>query len=391
MTVSTIAHVEAIPIRVERDVPYLGPLEPGVRTTPTGYFVRPGNRSVYPVHDQSVLVRIECDDGVVGWGECVAFVVPQAHVAIVEELLGPVLIGRDATDPAVIYHDLYDMMRVRGFFGGFYHDCLAAIDIALWDALGKRCGFPLCKLLGGRRRERIPAYVSGLPEPTLDGRAELATTWKAKGFSAFKFASAVSHDGTAEEMRVLRAALGDDVDILCDLHWKHTAPAAIKLIDKLDEHDLRVAEAPCRPEDIAGQAQVAAAVRCPVGIGEELRTVHEFLPRLERRVAGVLQPEMARTGVTSFMAIAALGEAFGCEVMPHASIGLGLFQAASLHASAVIRDLPYHEYQHSIFDRCLPHLTGDMACGDGQFTLPTGPGLGVEPKPESLPQLRLTT
>ncbi|MEM6312928.1 MAG: mandelate racemase/muconate lactonizing enzyme family protein [Planctomycetota bacterium] len=388
---STIAHVEAIPIRLERDVPYLGPLEPGVRTTPTGYFVRPGNRSVYPVHDQSVLVRIECDDGVVGWGECVAFVVPQAHVAIVDELLGPLLIGRDATDPAVIYHDLYDMMRVRGFFGGFYHDCLAAIDIALWDALGKRCGLPLCKLLGGRRRERIPAYVSGLPEPTLDGRAELATTWKAKGFSAFKFASAVSHDGTAEEMRVLRAALGDDVDILCDLHWKHTSPAAIKLVDKLDQHDLRVAEAPCRPEDVAGQAQVAAAVRCPVGIGEELRTVHEFLPRLERRAAGVLQPEMGRTGVTSFMAIAALGEAFGCEVMPHASIGLGLFQAASLHASAVIRDLPYHEYQHSIFDRCLPYLTGDMACGDGQFTLPTGPGLGVEPKPESLPQLRLTT
>ncbi|MEM1356482.1 MAG: mandelate racemase/muconate lactonizing enzyme family protein [Planctomycetota bacterium] len=386
---TAITHVDAIPIRIPRDEPYLGKLEDGVTVTETGYFVRPGNRSVYSIHDQSLLVKITTKNGVVGWGECVAFVAPQANAAIIDEVLGPLLIGRDVSDPAVIYHDLYDLMRVRGFFGGYYHDCLAAIDIALWDAFGKAAGQPVCQLLGGCRHATMPAYVSGLPKPTLAERVELAKVWQARGFSAFKFASAVSHEGTADEMAALRAALGPEPDILCDMHWKHTAQAAIKLIDAMDAHNLCVAEAPCRPEDIAGQAQVAAAVRCPLGIGEELRTIHEYVPRFERRAIGVIQPEMGRTGITSFMEICSMAKGFGCTVMPHASIGIGVFQAASLHASAPLPHLVYHEYQHSIFDKNLAYVTGDMACAGGRFTVPTGPGLGVEPRAEVLDELRI--
>ncbi len=381
---SRIHKVQAFPIRIPRDTPYLGKLEEGVITTDTGYFVRPGNRSVYSIHDQSLLVKITTDDGVVGWGECVAFVAPQANAAIINEVVGPLLIGRDVTGPAVIYHDLYDMMRVRGFFGGYYHDSIAAVDIAVWDAFGKTVGQPLCNLLGGRRHDTLPAYVSGLPKPTLDERVALAKAWQSKGFNAFKFASAVSHEGTADEMAALRQGLGDKADILCDMHWKHTAPEAIRLIDAMDRHNLCVAEAPCRPEDIEGQAKVAAAIRCPVGIGEELRTTYEYLPRFERRAIGVIQPEMGRTGITSFMEICALAKAFGCMVMPHASIGIGIFQAASLHASLPLPHLVYHEYQHSIFDKNLRFVTGDMRCQAGRFHVPTGAGLGVEPNEEAL-------
>ena len=152
----------------------------------------------------------------------------------------------------------------------------------------------------------------------------------------------------------------------------------------MDRHSLCVAEAPCRPEDIEGQARVAAAVRCPVGIGEELRTIYEFLPRLEKRAIGVIQPEIGRTGITSFMEICSTAKAFGCTVMPHASIGIGVFQAASLHASAPLPHLVYHEYQHSIFDKNLRYVTGDMRCEAGVFHVPAGPGLGVEPNEEAL-------
>ncbi|MEO0964642.1 MAG: mandelate racemase/muconate lactonizing enzyme family protein [Planctomycetota bacterium] len=384
-----IRDVTAIPIRIPRDEPYLGKLEDGVAVTDTGYFVRPGNRSIYSIYDQSLLVKVTTGDGVVGWGECVAFVAPQANAAIVDEVLGPLLIGRRVSDPVVIYHDLYDMMRVRGFFGGYYHDCLAAIDIAIWDAFGKTSGQPVCRLLGGRRHDRLPAYVSGLPKPTLDERLELARSWQRQGFDAFKFASAVSHEGTAREMVALRETLGESAEILCDMHWKHTAPEAIRLIDQMDAHRLCVAEAPCRPEDIAGQAQVAAAVRCPVGIGEELRTIHEYVPRFERRAIGVIQPEMGRTGISSFMEICSMARGFGCTVMPHASIGIGLFQAASLHASAALPHLQYHEYQHSIFDKNLRYITGDMTCANGGFTVPAGSGLGVEPRADALDELRI--
>lgn len=374
-----IRSVEPMIVRIPRDVPYLGPLEEGVTVTPGGYFIRPGNRSVYSIHDQSVLVRVETQDGVVGWGECVAFVAPEAVCAIVRELLGPLLVGRALSNPSAVYHELNDLMRVRGFFGGFYHDTIAAIDIALWDAFARSLNRPLVELLGGQFHSKIPAYVSGLPESTLEKRVALARSWQARGFNACKFASAVSHEGTVEEMAALRLGLGEKATILCDLHWKHTAPAAMKLITQMDEHDLAVAEAPCQPEDIEGQAQVAAAVRCPVGIGEELRTVYEFRPRFERRCMGVIQPEMGRTGITSFMEICQLSRAFHTTVMPHASIGIGIFQAASLHAAAALPNLVYHEYQHSIFDSNLKYLRGEMRCEAGFFNLPQGPGLGVVP------------
>ncbi len=382
-----IRSVEAFVITVPREEPYLGKLEDGVEVSAEGYFVRPGNRSIYPINDRSVLVRLTTEGGVVGWGECVAFVAPEANVAIIEKVLAPFVIGRDVRDPAVLYHDMYDLMRVRGFFGGYYHDSIAAVDIAIWDAYARSLDQPLSRVLGGQRHKALPAYVSGLPKSTLAERAELARQWQARGFPAVKFASAVSHEGTVQEMCRLREALGSKTAILCDMHWKHTAPAAIKLIHQMDDYDLCVAEAPCQPEDVEGQAQVAAAVRCPVGVGEELRTVFEYRPRFERRCMGVIQPEMRRTGITSFMEICTLSRAFHTTIMPHASIGIGIFQAASLHASATLPNIVYHEYQHSIFDKNLRYVSGDMTCGVGQFSVPTGAGLGVTPLADALEEL----
>ena len=378
----TIRSVDVFPIRIPRETPYLGPLEKGVAPNEKGYIVRTGNRSVYSIHDQSVLVRVTSSGGAVGWGECVGFVGPQVAATILNEILVPLVLGRDPHDAGAIYEDLYDAMRVRGFFGGFYHDALAALDIALWDLCGKLTGLPLSKLLGGQRRTAIPAYVSGLPKATLKERAALAKEWVGKGFSAVKFAAAVAHDGEVAEMRAIREAVGPKVKILADLHWKHSAGAAIKLITELERDDLYIAEAPVHPEDIEGQARVAQAVKTPVAIGEEYRTVYEYEPRFRRSCMDVVQPEMGRTGLTSFWKICQMAQAFHCAVMPHASIGIGLFQAASLQASACILDLPYHEYQHSIFDKNLRYLTGNMRCEAGYFHLPEGPGLGVEPTDE---------
>jgi galactonate dehydratase len=272
-------------------------------------------------------------------------------------------------------------MRVRGFFGGFYLDALAAVDIALWDLLGRRLGVPVSTLLGGRRHATIPAYVSGLPKATLAERAALAAEWVAKGFAGVKFAAAVADDGVVEEMAALREAVGPRVDVMVDLHWRHTAPEAIRLIRRLEAHGLCFAEAPCAPEDIEGQALVARSVGAPVALGEELRTVHEWLPRFERRALGIAQPEMGRTGITEFARIGTLAQAFHVAVVPHAAIGCGVFMAASLQAASTLPRVPYHEYQHSIFDRNLRFVAGDMACESGAYRVPTGPGIGVEPAP----------
>ena len=150
--------IEVFSLATERETPYLGTLRPGEEPNGRGYFVRRGNGTVYPVFDRSVLVRIETNGGTVGWGETYGLVAPGAVGEIINDLLAGFAIGRDPSDPAAIYDDLYGLMRVRGYTGGFLGDALAAIDIALWD---------ICRTTGGaigRRppRRRGPQHDPGL-------------------------------------------------------------------------------------------------------------------------------------------------------------------------------------------------------------------------------------
>jgi len=375
-----VAGVEAIVVSLPRDTPYLGPLGANERVDARGYVVRAGNRTIYPTTDMSVIVKVTADDGTIGWGETYGIVAPEAVVAIIEDVLGPQVVGRDPRDAVAIQEDLYDLMRVRGHFGGFYVDAIAGIDIALWDLFGKVVGQPVAKLLGGHRTDTIPAYVSGLPGASLADKITLARDFAARGFDAFKYAAAVSFDGIEEEMRALREALGPRARLMVDLHWKFTAGEAIALVERLARYAPYFVEAPCAPEDLEGQVQVAAASKVPVALGEELRTVFEFRPRFVQRAMTFAQPEMGHTGISQFMQIAHMAHAFHVKVIPHASVGVGIYQAASLHASAALPNVPMHEYQHSVFDRNLAFVSTTMRCEGGAFTLPEGPGLGIEPK-----------
>jgi len=378
-TFPKICRVETFIISIPRDVPYMGPLGPGESINERGYLIRHGNRSIYPSTDMSVLIKITADDGTIGWGETYGIVAPNAVTSIIDDVLGPVVVGRDPRDVVTIQDDLYDLMRVRGFFGGFYVDSIAGVDIAIWDLFGKLVGQPVVKLLGGQRQTQIPAYVSGLPGKTLDDRLRVAKDFKARGFDAFKYHSAVSFDGIVEEMRVLREGLGSEVKLMVDLHWKFTAQEAIQLIEQITPYRPYFVEAPCQPEDIEGQAHVGANIKVPLALGEEWRTVYEYRPRMERRSMSIIQPEMGHIGVSQFMQICRMANAFHMKVIPHASIGIGIFQAASLHATAALPNSPMHEYQHSIFDRNLQYVNTAMTCTNGAFTMPEGPGLGIEP------------
>lgn len=380
---SPVASVEVFTLTRQRETPYLGALRPGETVNPNGYVVRRGNRTVYPVFDRSVLVRIVTRDGIVGWGETYGIVAPGAVAAIINDLLAGFVVGRTATDPGAVYDDLYDMMRVRGYGGGFYVDALAAIDIALWDIAGREAGAPVAALLGGGIAT-IPAYVSGLPERTRAARAELARCWQGRGFDAFKFATPVADDGPAAEMESLRAALGPDARIAADMHWNQTADEALALIAAMAPHDPWFAEAPVWTEDIAGLEAVSKGTDVPIAVGEEWRTAWDMRHRIERCRIAIVQPEMGHTGITGFVRIGRLAAEHGIEVIPHATIGAGIFLAASLQAASTLPTLAGHEFQHSIFEPNRELLRGDMDCREGRYRLPDGPGLGVEPSEEAL-------
>ncbi|WP_248446340.1 mandelate racemase/muconate lactonizing enzyme family protein [Sinorhizobium meliloti] len=383
-----VKKIESFTLTLPRDKPYLGKSRAGEEPNGRGYLVRKGNRTVYPTYDRSVLVRIETENGAVGWGETYGLVAPRATMEIIDDLFADFTMGRDPFDAAAIHDDLYDLMRVRGYTGGFYVDALAAIDIALWDLAGKLAGLPVCKLLGGRRRDRIDAYISGLPEDTRVKRAELAASWQAKGFSSFKFASPVADDGVVREIETLRERLGAGARIACDMHWTQTASEAIALIRAMEPHGLWFAEAPVRTEDVEGLGRVAASVTTAIAVGEEWRTVYDMVPRVARNALAIVQPEMGHKGITQFMRIGQYAHTHHIKIIPHATIGSGIFLAASLQASAALANVDCHEFQHSIFEPNRRLLDGDMDCTEGQYILPTGPGLGVEPSKEALALLK---
>lgn len=374
-----IAAVETFIVTMPRDTPYLGPLAPGERVNARGYVVRKGNGTIYPTADRSIVVRLTAEDGTVGWGETYGICAPRATCEIVNDLLAPVLLDAEVNDIGATWDLLYGLMRVRGCWSGFHVDAIAALDIALWDLKGKAAGRPVRELIGPAAHAVIPSYLSGLPAATVEERVALAKAWQARGVGAFKFAAVVSHEGIVEEMAALRSALGGDAEILVDLHWKFGAEEARALIERLAAYRPGFVEAPVKPEDIAGLARLAADSPVPIAAGEEWYTEYEAANRLAAGPIAYIQPEMGHTGITQFLRIARLAEAKGVAVAPHATIGAGIFLAASLHASATMSGLWKHEWQHSVFERNLALLDTDMDHGEAGYALPSGPGLGVAP------------
>ena len=382
-----VSEIQIYLVDLSQDEPYLGALREGEAVNEAGYFVRKGNRTVYPRKNRSLVVKIVTRDGVTGWGETYGLVAPLATAAIISDLLTGFVVGRNPNEVEAIHDDLYDLMRVRGYTGGFYLDALAAIDIALWDIVGKIQNLPLYEILGSPQRSLIPAYVSGLPRPTLAGRLELAREWQSLGFNAFKFALPVADEGALAELSALRLTLGDDARIAVDLHWSLTEDAAVQLAADLQPFDPWFLEAPVPTEEIGTLRRVVQRTAACIAVGEEWRTHFDARLRLERLACHIVQPEMGHTGITQFLRIARLAETYRISVIPHATIGSGIFLAASLHAGAVLTEVESHEFQHSIFG-AFRHFTGDaLRCEAGAYSLPDGPGLGVEPSDAMLARM----
>ncbi len=386
-----IAKIDIFIVALAQDEPYLGSLRNNESINQNGYFVRQGNRTVYPRNNRSLVVRLRSESGVVGWGETYGLVAPKATAEIIRDLLTPFVLTRNPVDVERIHDELSDLMRVRGYVGGFYSDALAAIDIALWDVLGKQKQQSLAQLIGGQRMTSIPAYVSGLPRDTLLERTELAAQWAADGYDAFKFALPVADDGPLKEMAALRSRLGPSVKIACDLHWALSRQAAVSLDRELEPFCPWFLEAPLATEDIAGLAQVAHEAKGAIAVGEEWRTLFDAKLRIDREACQIIQPEMGHTGVTQFLRISRYAESKGLEIMPHSTIGSGIFLAASLQAASTFKNVRYHEFQHSIFRRFQSFTTGTMACESGDYMLPDGWGIGVEPSDEMQGHMTLYT
>jgi D-galactarolactone cycloisomerase len=331
---------------------------------------------IYSRRFETAIVRVELASGEVGWGESQAPVAPEVACAVVNHILGPILEGTEFGGSAAAIEELwwkmYSAMRVRGQTGGFMLDGIAGVDLALWDLAGKLAGLPVSALIG-RKRESVPAYLSGLP----GGDARNVRQWVDEGFTRVK----VFHDSTLEQLLencgVVQELLPTGGRVAVDALWRLTPKSALELAPELESRSVLWLEAPLAPESAREHGDLATAIRTPLAIGESYRTLFELAPFMDAHAMRIVQPDLGRTGITEGLRIARAAEALGLEVIPHISIALGPQIAAAIHFAASIPNCPLLEYNPNVLSVANTRLSDPISLDGAAYKVPNGPGLGV--------------
>jgi galactonate dehydratase len=365
------------------------------------------------VGDRSwVFTEMRTDEGIAGYSE-VGKNRERAVVAMIEEL-EPYLIGKDPTRIERLWEEIY---RLNFWLGTTEMTALSAVEICMWDILGKSLRAPIYKLLGGPTRERIRLYAHVYPEGDERTPAAFAAGARSRverGYTALK--TTVDHLGLArsrgegedsrlrqvfregegvsnrildaarEYLGAIRDAVGPHVDLMVDCHGRFAPADAIRLGSALEDLRLLFLEEPCPPENVEALALVSRALRTPVASGERLLGRHGFWEVCKQHAVAVVQPDVTNTGgIAEAKKIAAMAETAYISVAPHNPNGpLALVQSA--HVAAAIPNFLILETLGSEAHREASEATlaTPLVIRGGYLELPSGPGLGVEPDLEAI-------
>ena len=352
----------------------------GTEATPglisgTDYFRPPAWRQSYSRKVESCLIKITTDSGIAGWGEAQSPLLPETPASIIRHLLGPYLLGQNPLERVRIVDDAYHLNMVRGHGTGFMVDAISGIDLALWDIAGKHYGTSVCELLGGPVRRRLPAYVSGLRQPTLNEQCTAARRFIDEGFAGIKLFLGY---GVAEDSAVIRSVRKavPEARLFCDLLWRYDVGDAIRVAHVLEGEGYEWLEAPVSHDSVDGHRRMVDKVDIPIAAGEALRTPHEFQTWFENGAIEVVQPDIGRTGITSGMKIAGLAEARNIAVAPHVGVCSGIAMAATWQFAAAIPNFSIQENQLELLRRTSRILNPPLAVEDGELLVPDLPGFG---------------
>lgn len=332
-------------------------------------------------------LRMETDDGVVGWGEPIvegaADVVAAAVHAFAEQL-----VGADASK----IEDIWQTLTRGGFYRGGPErsSAVAGIDQALWDIRGKALGVPVHQLLGGHVRDRIRAYVwIGGDDP--GEVADHATARREAGYTAVKMnasgrmrglESRESVDAVGRRLRAAQAAMLDG-DVAIDAHGRWSPAVARVVLHALEDEPPFFVEEPVAPELLSQLDVLCATTSVPIAVGERLYSRWDFRPAFEAGIA-VAQPDVSHAGgISETRRIAAQAETYGAGLAPHSPLG-PIALAASLQVdfaspNAVIQESSSGIHYNEGAD-LLDYLVdpAPLMVRDGWFDRPTAPGLGIE-------------
>jgi L-rhamnonate dehydratase len=290
-----------------------------------------------------LVVEIFTDDGLVGIGD--AALAPQVTKQVIDLHLKQLLIGKDPWDIEFLWQHMY---RKTMAFGrrGIGMIAISALDIALWDILGKSAKQPVYRLLGGRTKPRIPVYASRLYSVELSELAAEAKRYKAEGYKAMKLRFGWGpSDGAAgmqrnlNLVRTVRETVGDGIDVMADAYMGWTLDYAKRMLPLLAPFHLRWLEEPVIPDDVHGYAELKSYGCIPIAGGEHEFTAYGFRDLLEARALDYIQFDTNRVGgLTQARKIAALAEAYSVPVIPHAG------QMHNYHVVMASLNSPMAEY-----------------------------------------------
>ena len=343
---------------------------------PAAGVVPPGPREIY-------MLEIETQSGIVG----MSYLQPlrgglQTIDACMKELIAPQVLGRDATEIEAIWQQLYKSNFWLGRMGVTVF-AQSAVDMALWDIVGKRAGLPLFRLWGAARSE-VPAYGSGCFRGLgRDGMIARAREFTAMGLKAIKMQ--VAHirpwREDVENVKAMREAMGGGVEIMIDVNMGWDADTAIQAGHRIDEFDPYWLEEPVVAEDFVGYRRIAAALRTRVVGGESHFTRNDLRPFLEAPASvPILQPDPMRGGYSELRKIAAAAEPWGITIAPH------LFHEQMVHLLAAIPNASYLEYMDWNDDLWVEPIKPNA---NGMMIPPERPGHGLAFRPEVLKDHRV--
>jgi L-rhamnonate dehydratase len=370
------------------------PLQPHQCTNPMDLLDLPIDGMSSFLFHSWLIVEVRTDTGLVGVGE--AALAPRISKQVIDLYLTPLLIGANPFDTEYLWQSMY---RKTIAFGrkGIVMVAISAVDVAIWDLIGKALGQPLFRLLGGKTKSKIPVYASRLYSQPLEQLAEEAQAYKDQGFRAMKLRfgwgpvdGAAGMQRNVELVRTVREIIGWDIDLMADAYMGWTLDYALRMIPLLERYNLRWLEEPVIPDDIAGYAALRAMRRIPIAGGEHEFTLHGFRQLLDSQAVDYIQFDTSRVGgITAARKIAALAEAYSVPVIPHAG------QLHNYHLVMASYNSPMAEYFPPVDVELGNELfwyifKGEPTPHEGYIELDENrPGLGIDMDEESLKQFEI--
>ena len=354
----------------------------------------------YVAQRGAVLVAVETDEGIVGYGEAGSYGGSlEATTAVIEKEFKPALIGEDPLLKEKLWQKLYKKFYQHGR-SGIILQAIAGIDVALWDITGKYANLPVYKLLGGydptiRVYASCGFYAEG---KGIDGLVEEMNDKVSKGYTAVKMKIGrinsirtsklpilpggdvcnVTIEEDIERVAAVRKAVGDDIDILVDANSSWDTKTAINMAKELEKYNIYYIEEPVLTENLESSARLAEATSIPIAGYETAYNRFEFKDIILKKAVDILQPDVVWAGgFSECMRIASFASAYNMPIIPH-NFSSGLCSAANLHFAAAISNCDLVEIDQNDNPLRDELINNKIKPENGYVTLSDEPGLGVE-------------